>query len=87
MYQVELSEAAAADLADFSNEQLQEIYAFLLSLEENPTPAGTRAFQLEEAADYTGYLYETAAYEIYYNIFELAQVVKVVGIFRRISLS
>jgi len=87
MYEVELSEAAVTDLDDFSDEQKQEIFSVLIGFEENPKPEGIEVMQMDEAADYLAYHYQTATYSIFYNIFETARVVKVVAIFKRISLN
>jgi hypothetical protein len=87
MYKVELSENALADLDDFSEAEVQEILAVLLGLEEDPKPSGVEAFPIKEAADRIAYLCETDTCDIFYNIFELAQVVKVVAIFKRTSSS
>ncbi|MEW5956394.1 MAG: hypothetical protein AB1801_01625 [Chloroflexota bacterium] len=87
MLEVELSAAAVADLADFSPAEVDEILAFLLTLEDEPKPAGVQAIPLPEAAEGIAYLYETDQWSIFYDIFELAQVVKVVAIFKKISLN
>ena len=87
MYEVELSAAAIADLDDFNEAEVQEILSLLLTWEENPKPEGVQAIPLEEAADGMAYLYETDTYSIYYDIFEIAQVVKVVAIFKKINLN
>ena len=87
MFEVELSEAALTDLDDFSDEEIEEVFLFLLSLADDPKPTGVQTIPMPEAADGIAYLYETNVYSIFYNIFEHAQVVKVVGIFRKFSLS
>ena len=86
MYEVELSEAALTDLNDFSDEEIEENFSFLLSLADDPKPAGIQSIPMPEAADSIAHLYETSSYSIFFNIFEIAQVVKVVGIFRKFSL-
>jgi mRNA-degrading endonuclease RelE of RelBE toxin-antitoxin system len=87
MYEVELSAAAVTDLEDFNEEEVQEILSLLLIWEETPKPEGVQAIPLEEAADGMAYLYETDTYSIYYDIFETAQVVKIVAIFKKINLN
>jgi mRNA-degrading endonuclease RelE of RelBE toxin-antitoxin system len=87
MYEVELSAAAVADLDEFSDTEVQEILSVLLGLEENPRPAIVQFIPLEEAADRMAYLYETGTYSIFYDIFEIARVVKVVAIFKKINLN
>ena len=87
MFEVELSEAALTDLNDFSDEEIEEIFLFLLSLADDPKPTGIQTIPMPEAADGIAYVYETNAYTVFYNIFERAQVVKVVGIFRKFSLN
>lgn len=87
MYEVELSQAAVADLDDFTITEVEEIFAFLLSLADNPRPTGIQLISLEEAADGAVYLYETNFWSIFYDVFEIAQVVKVVAIFKKISLN
>ncbi len=87
MYEVELSEAAANDLEDFAVEEVEEIFAFLLSLVDNPKPEGLQTMPMAEAADGIVYLYETEIYSIFYDVFEIGQVVKVVAIFKKLSLN
>jgi mRNA-degrading endonuclease RelE of RelBE toxin-antitoxin system len=87
MYQIELSEAVLDDLNDFSPTEVDEIYAFLLSLADNPTPAGIQTLSLPEAASGIAYLYETTLYSIYYEIFDVDKLVKVVAIFKKINLN
>ncbi len=87
MYEVELSAATVTDLEDFTQEEVEEIFAFLLRLADDPKPLGVQALPLPEAADGLIYLYETPVYSVFYNIFEITQVVKVVGIFNKISLN
>ena len=87
MYEVELSEAAITDLDDFSLGALDQIFAFLLSLSDQPKPVGVQVIPLLEAADGLAYLYDTDTFSIYYNIFETARVAKVVGIFKRFNLN
>jgi plasmid stabilization system protein ParE len=87
MYQIELSEAALTDLDDFSPTEVEEIFAFLLSLAETPRPAGVQAMPLPEAAGEVAYLYETELYSIFYEVVEEAGLVRVVAIFKKISLN
>ena len=87
MYKVELSEAALTDLDDFSPAEIDQIFAFLLSLSEQPKPTGIQLISLPEAAEGIAYLYETGEYSLFYNIFEAAGVVKVVGIFKKFNLN
>jgi hypothetical protein len=87
MYEVELSAAAVSDLDDFSEAEVQEILSILLAWEEDPKPEGVQAIPLEEAADGMAYLYETDTYSIFYDIFEIARVVKIVAIFKKVSLN
>jgi hypothetical protein len=87
MYEIELSEAAVADLDDFTPAEVEEILSLLLSWADDPKPAGVQAVPIPEAADGIAYLYETDDYSIFYNIFETARVVKIVAIFRKFSLS
>lgn len=87
MYQVELSEAAVTDLDDFTPTEVDDILSFLLSLADHPQPAGIQLMSIPEAADGLAYLYETELYRLFYSIFEAARVVKVVGIFKKFSLS
>jgi hypothetical protein len=87
LYQIELSEAALVDLDHFGEAEIEEILSFLLTLADNPKPAGIEAVALPEAADGLAYLYETNHYSIFYNIFESARVIKVVALFKKISLN
>ena len=87
MYEVELSEAALTDLDDFSQTEIDQIFSFLLSLSDEPKPAGIRVIPVPEAADGIAYLYGTDYYRLFYNIFETARVAKVVGIVRKFSLN
>ena len=64
---------------------VEEILSFLLTLADNPKPAGIEVVALPEAADGLAYLYETNHYNIFYNIFESARVIKVVALFKKIS--
>lgn len=87
MYQIELSEAALDDLNDFSPTEVEEIYSFLLSLADNPKPAGIRTLSLPEAASGIAYLYATTLNSIYYEIFDGDNLVRIVAIFKKISLN
>jgi hypothetical protein len=87
MYNIELSEAAVADLDHFRPGEIEKILSLLLSWADNPKPVGMQAFSMPEAADGMAYLYEADAYNIFFNIFEAARVAKIVAIFRKFSLN
>ncbi len=87
MYQIELSEAALYDLQDFDSYEAAEILSSLQKLEVDPKPDGVQVIPLAEAADGLAYFIETYQYSIYYNIFEIANLVKIVAIFRRVNLN
>lgn len=87
MYQVELSEAALNDLGDFLPHEVEEIYNFLQSLVNTPRPERVQAIALAEAAGGIAYLYDDVLWSIFYNIFETTQLVRVVAIFKKISLN
>lgn len=87
MYKVELSEAVLNDLKDFSLAEVEEIFLLLLSLPNNPKPAGLQAIPLPEVAGGVAYHYETTRHSLFYAIFEAMRVVKIVAIFKKINLN
>jgi hypothetical protein len=87
MYQVELSPQARADLDDFSLDEIKEIFSLLFPLANDPKPPGVQAIPFPEAADGVAYLYDLDSCSVFYNIFETARVVKIVAIFKKISLN
>lgn len=87
MYHVELSEAALNDLRDFNAIEATEILNSLHDLETNPKPNGVQIVPVAEAADGIAYFFETIGYSVYYNIFEIANLIKVVAVFKKMSLN
>lgn len=87
MYQIELSEAAVSDLDDFTFIEVEEILTFLLTLSDNPRPWGVQSIALPEAAAGEAYLHETELYSIYYEIVAEVSLIRVVAIFKKISLN
>ena len=79
MYQVELTEHALADLDDFTLAEVTEILSLLSTWEDDPRPSGAQPVPLAEAADGMAFTYKMDFCTICYNIFEIAQVVKVVA--------
>lgn len=84
---VELTTAAVADLNDFSQSEIEQIYFFLLSLVGNPLPGGIQTIRLAEAVNGLVHLYETFLYTVCYEIFETQRLVRVMAIFKKISLN
>jgi hypothetical protein len=67
--------------------EVEEIYDFLQSLADTPRPEGVQAIALAEAAEGIAYLYDDLLWSIFYNIFEAIYLVRVVAIFKKISLN
>jgi hypothetical protein len=87
MYQIELTEHALADLNDFTLIEVGQILSLLSTWEDDPRPSGTQSVPLAEGADGMAFTYKMDFCTICYNIFEIAQVVKVVAVLKRFSWS
>jgi mRNA-degrading endonuclease RelE of RelBE toxin-antitoxin system len=80
MYQVEFTEAAYNDFQRLSQQEKQDVFSFLTTLESDPKPSGIVAIPEPGAADGFVYIYDTRQYMIVYHVFEVAKVVRVMWI-------
>ena len=87
MYSVELSEWAMDDLGRLNQLEIELALEIFYELEIDPVPDDARPYVIPEAADGVGYRLERSNLMIYYNIFELAKLVKVVEVERKQSLN
>jgi len=87
IYRVELSEAALQDLQDFNHQEKLYIIGLLQSFEHTPQPEGIQAVPIAEAADGMAYYLDDRWCKVFYNIYEASHFVRVVAIFKKVSVN